>query len=176
MNKVHFLAAASLALGIGMSSLTAPVAQAADAQLEKATSSSMKKWGRKVSHQLRNAMVTPVRFESAREYGSVTYTLTVGRDGQILSAEEVMPSRYDRLNQAAAQTIDRLGQFSPFPDTVDAVAANVHLKLAYKPLPGSIQDRRLKGSADSDLFDLAQQGSNSSLKIVWLDSLPENAR
>ncbi|MBC7692214.1 MAG: energy transducer TonB [Methylotenera sp.] len=74
----------------------------------------------------------PALAKARKQSGRVGVGFTVKKNGQIINAHVVSPCVFDKLNEAAIQTVTRLGNFKPVPDSVSMNDWNVVVPIEFK--------------------------------------------
>lgn len=160
------IAAAALALLSPAANSAPAYASGMQKTVEGTSSKAMKRWASAIGKTLRKEMRTPKRFETAKEFGAVTYALTVDQAGHVLSAQQTKSAGYARLDDSAAETIARMEKLPPMPADIEAQLAIVHMKLAYLPMPTSSYRQRKLRQNTTDMFDLGLQKSGVQVTLL----------
>jgi protein TonB len=81
---------------------------------------------------IENVKEYPPAARSRHQTGRVRVGFTLKKDGGITAIHLSEPSEYDLLNEAALDTLRRLGQFKPIPDEVAAGDLNLIVPINFR--------------------------------------------
>ena len=87
-------------------------------------------------HQVRSLLernkIYPPQARSRNEQGTVVVRFTINSDGSISGVSLSRPSGYSALDQAAQETVSRVGRFPPIPADVQKSSLRIEIPLSFR--------------------------------------------